>query len=87
MSAARYCLFSLFTATLHIWRLSPLPAWRGHAVEAGTHLTNILPLTLYGCDCGKNFENKEQTKIFGPKKHEVTGQFVIVLHNAEIHDV
>jgi hypothetical protein len=32
LSAVRYCLFNIFTATLRIWRPSPPPATRGRAI-------------------------------------------------------
>ncbi|KAJ4441021.1 hypothetical protein ANN_10870 [Periplaneta americana] len=55
---------------------------------------SLLPIVLYGCEAWtltlreeqrlRVFENKVLRKIFGAKRHEVTGQWR-KLHNAELH--
>jgi hypothetical protein len=55
LSAVRDCLFSIFAATLHIWRPSPPATW-GRPIPwwQGTHLTwlYLLSLSLKKCQGG-----------------------------------
>jgi hypothetical protein len=54
--------------------------------------TIILPLVLYGCETWsvneehrlRVFENRVLTRIFGPKRDEVTGEWR-KMHNEELH--
>jgi hypothetical protein len=56
----------------------------------------ILPVVLYGCETWslklseehrlRVFENRVLTRIFGPKRDEVTGEWR-KLHNEELHDL
>ena len=58
--------------------------------------TVILPLVLYGCETWSQalrderrlrvFENRVLTRIFGPKRDEVTGEWR-KLHNEELSDL
>jgi len=41
LSAVRDCLFNIFAATFHIWRLSPPSATRGRAVLWWHNATHI----------------------------------------------
>jgi hypothetical protein len=57
--------------------------------------TIILPVVLYGCETWslilreehrlRVFENRVLRRIFGPKRDEVTGEW-IKLHNEELHN-
>jgi hypothetical protein len=51
LSAVRDCLFSIFAATLHIWRPPPPSATWGRAMPwwQGTHLTWGIPQSLRNC--------------------------------------
>jgi hypothetical protein len=59
-------------------------------------MTIILPVDLYGCEILslalreehrlRVFENRVLRKIFGPKRDEVTGEW-IKLHNEELRDL
>jgi hypothetical protein len=65
-------------------------------IKIKRHRTVILPLVVYGCKPWSItlreehnfmvFENRMQTRIFGSKRDEVTGEW-IKLHNDELHDV
>ena len=56
----------------------------------------ILPVVLYGCETWsltlrderrlRVFENRELRRVFGPKRGEVTGEW-IKLHNEELSDL
>jgi hypothetical protein len=58
--------------------------------------TIIVPVVLYGCETWsltlreeyrlKVFENRVLRKIFGPKRHKVTGQWR-KLHNEELNNL
>ena len=58
--------------------------------------TIILPIVLYGCETWsltlreerklRVFENKVLRRIFGPRRHDVTGKWRI-LHNEELNDL
>jgi len=58
--------------------------------------TVILPVVLYGCETWsltlreerrlRVFENRVLKKVFGPKRDEVTGEW-IKLHNEELNDL
>jgi hypothetical protein len=58
--------------------------------------TIVLPVILYGCETWsltlmekhrlRVFENKVLSRIFGPKRDEVTGGWR-KLHNEELHDL
>ena len=58
--------------------------------------TNILPVVSYGCETWsltfrkelrlRVFENRVLRRIFGPKKDEVTGEWM-KLHNTELNDM
>jgi hypothetical protein len=58
--------------------------------------TIILPVVLYGCETWSLtlreehrlgvFENRVLTRIFGPKRDEVTGEWR-KLHNEKLHDL
>jgi hypothetical protein len=58
--------------------------------------TAILPVVLYGCETWplklrekhrlRVFENKVLRRIFGPKRNEVTGEW-IKLHNEELREL
>jgi len=60
------------------------------------HRTIVLPVVLYGCktwllklgeDCRlRVFENRVLRRIFGPKRDEVTGEW-IKLHNEKLNDL
>jgi hypothetical protein len=60
------------------------------------HKTIILPVVLYGCETWYLtlreehilglFENRVLSRIFGPKRDEVTGEWR-KLHNEELHDL
>jgi hypothetical protein len=59
------------------------------------YTTIILPVVLYGCETWsltlpeerrlRVFENKVLRRIFGPRRHEVTGEWR--LHNEEPNDL
>jgi hypothetical protein len=65
-------------------------------VKIRTYKTIILPVVLYGCDTWsltlneehrmRVFENRVLSRIFGPKKDEVTGEWR-KLHNEELRDL
>ena len=58
--------------------------------------TIILPVVLYGCETWsltlrderrlRVFENRVLRRVFGPKRDEVTGEW-IKLHNEELNDL
>jgi hypothetical protein len=60
------------------------------------YTTIILPVVFYGCETWswslredhrlRVFENKVLRRIFGLKRHEVTGEWR-KLHNEELHDL
>ena len=59
------------------------------------YINIILPVVLYGCETWsltmweegrlRVFENRLLRRIFGPKKDEVTGEWIKV-HNEELND-
>jgi hypothetical protein len=70
-----------------------LPYFRIQNFRIRIYETIILPVVLYGCETwsltlrkGRRlrvFENREQRRIFGPKRDEVTGEWR-KLHNEEL---
>jgi hypothetical protein len=65
-------------------------------IKIRIYKTIILPVVLYGCETWsltlreehrlRVFESRVLRRIFGPKKHEVTGGW-IKLHNEELHNL
>jgi hypothetical protein len=65
-------------------------------VKVKIYKTIILPVVLYGCETWslmireehklRVFENRVLRRIFGPKRHEVTGEWR-KLHNKELHNL
>jgi hypothetical protein len=65
-------------------------------VKVKIYKTIILPVVLYGCETWSLtlrkehrlnvFENRVLTRIFGPKRDEVTGEWR-KLHNEEFHNL
>jgi hypothetical protein len=55
-------------------------------VKVRIYKTIILPVVLYGCETWSLFENRVLRRIFGPKRHGVTGGWR-KLHNVELHNV
>jgi hypothetical protein len=65
-------------------------------VKVKIYKTIILPVVLYGCETWylklreehglRVFENRVLSRIFGPKRVEVTGEWR-KLHNEELHNV
>jgi hypothetical protein len=65
-------------------------------VKVKIYKTLILPVVLYGCETWyftlreqhrlRAFENRVLRRIFGSKRHEVTGEWR-KLHNEELHNL
>jgi hypothetical protein len=65
-------------------------------VEVKIYKTIIIPVVLYGCETWsltlreehklRVFENRVLSRIFGPKRDEVTGEWR-KLHNEELHNL
>jgi hypothetical protein len=65
-------------------------------VKAKIYKTIILPVVLYGCETWsltlreehrlRVFENRVLRRIFGPKRDEVTGEWM-KLHNEGLHNL